>query len=141
MKKNKKNYLMKDVFFHGIQVKPPVDPDVHINETPNIPVALYVKCKHPGSIKYEVFVNTINISNQGLDVIATYGDYEGAEGTSFRSALKNMLNDLYNNPEWDAVIIDSEDNFPPGTQEYNALCLIKDKVPVFTLEYVKNFKY
>ena len=141
MKKSKKKHLMKDVYFHGIQVKPPVDPDAHMEETPNVPVALYLKCKTPGQIKYEVFIDKEDVAKQGFDVVVSYSDYEGAEGTSFRSALQAMIKDLDQDPQWDAIIIDSAHNFPPGTREYDELLLIKNRIPVFTLDEVKTFKY
>ena len=129
MKKKK----IKEVFFRH--------PDIVVDKMAAIPVALYLKEKSPYDQRFEEFVLKMKANDQGLEVIACYRDYEGKEGTSFRKGLQTMMSDLLShNRKWLAIIIDSEDNFPFGTREYDDLCKAKTEVPVFASDFVKNFK-
>ena len=138
MKKSKNNYTVKDFFYKNGLIPPA--PSIDTSESlPYIPVALYIKAETQNQLNYLEFMYGINLEWQGLKAINTYLDYEGAHGSSSRSGLKNLINDLYTDHNWFFIVVDKEENFPVGTKERFDIREAERVIPVLTMNEVMNF--
>ncbi|MBQ7378815.1 MAG: hypothetical protein IJW70_03930 [Clostridia bacterium] len=131
----KKRRIKEDYFFDILQY---LGRDT--GEKADIPVVLYMKTEYQDTLRYDEFVHKMFAKDQGLEIVCSYGDYDGAEGSSLRTGLRALVNAMYSDREWFALLIDDLDSFPLGSEEHKVLCDIKSHVPVFTMDFVKEYR-
>lgn len=131
----KKRRIKDDYFFDILQYL-----ERDRGEKTDIPVALYVMTEYQETLRYREFIHKMHAKDQDLEVICSYRDFDGAEGSSLRTGLRALVNAMYSDREWEALLVDDMDSFPLGSEEHDVLCDIKSRMPVYTMDFVKKYR-